>query len=327
MKLIASSIVFFCGGAVLTQAEYVDYIIETHYDANDLQDGISIPHNLSDLASITSQRPVVHKVIYELIAINPSDNADSYILDTKTIYAEAPQAEVTIVSDSSATGIPRTRADQPFYVTYTVNNLKEVEDTRLNSAILVYQTDAGKIFDEDITTNTLAKTKSYNPMSLFTSGTAESLSGSVVFSIVENDQSNTYNDEFASQEILILPKHSGSMTGINDGETYTTLPTVSFTIQNVYPQATVQLRVFKSSEPNNYKAIESSATFLNPKDELLSPGELSSVALNDGYIDSDGEWTVQWVHTSTAWGEEVVDEVQFTYKSTLNIRARISTSN
>jgi hypothetical protein len=142
--------------SVMWAAEYTDYIIETHYDETGAQDGVSLKHELTNLSSLTSQRPVLHKVIYELIAINDDDVTDSYILDTKTIYAEAPQAEITIVSDSSATGIPRTRADQPFYVTYSVNNLQAVEDSRLNSAILVYQTDAGRTFDEDITANVTA---------------------------------------------------------------------------------------------------------------------------------------------------------------------------
>ena len=312
--------------SVMWAAEYTDYIIETHYDETGAQDGVSLKHELTNLSSLTSQRPVLHKVIYELIAINDDDVTDSYILDTKTIYAEAPQAEITIVSDSSATGIPRTRADQPFYVTYSVNNLQAVEDSRLNSAILVFQTDAGRIFDEDITANVTAKTNVYNPMTLFSSGTVESLSGTVIFSVVENDQSNTYNDEFASQEVIVLPKHSGSMTGIVEGETYNNLPSVSFSVQNVYPQATVQLRVYKQGDQANYKAIESSATFLNPKDELLNPEALSSVALNEGYINSDGTWVVSWVHTSTAWGEEIIDEVSFVYKTTLEVRSRISTS-
>jgi hypothetical protein len=89
----------------------------------------------------------------------------------------------------------------------------------------------------------------------------------------------------------------------------------------------MQVRAFKSNDPANYKAIECGATFINPKDELMTPEAINSVALNEGYINSDGEWTLQWVHTSTAWGEEIVGQVNFNYKTSLNVRSRISTSN
>lgn len=308
-------------------AEFTDIIYETHYSDSGDQDGISLPHYVDGKFSITSERPVMHKAVFELISVNVDDPSDSYILDTKTIYASAPKAEIAIVSDSTATGIPRTRADKPFYVTYSVQNLQAVDDTRLNSAILVYQTTGGKVFDESITQNTAASEKSYSPLSLFSGESAESLSGKVTFGLVENNGDDSYNDEFASQEVLILPKHSGSITGIEEGETYNQLPTVQFNVANVYPQATMQVRAFKSNDPANYKAIECGATFINPKDELMTPDAINSVALNEGYINSDGAWTLQWVHTSTAWGEEIVGQVNFNYKTSLNVRSRISTSN
>ncbi|WP_018971006.1 hypothetical protein [Rubritalea marina] len=316
-----------CSLATPTLAEYTDMIYETHYTDTGDQDGISLTHDVDDRFSVTSERPIQHKAVFELVSINIEDPSDSYILDTKTVYASAPQAEIAIVSDSTATGIPRTRADKPFYVTYSVKNLQAVEDTRLNSAILVYQTTGGKVFDENITQNTSAKEKSYSPMSLFSGETAESLHGTVTFSLVENNGTESYNDEFANQEVLILPKHSGSISGIEEGETYSSLPSVQFDVANVYPQATMQVRLFKSDNPSNYKAIECGATFINPKDELMTPESLGATSLNNGYLDSGGEWTLQWVHTSTAWGEEVVDQVSFNYQTSINVRSRISTSN
>ncbi|WP_018970402.1 hypothetical protein [Rubritalea marina] len=321
--------------------DYVDEIWETHYDSDgNEKPGTLRKHSLEDKVSITGEIGVTDKAVYELRSYNDSDITDAYILDTKTIYGFAPQAEVTILSDSSATGIPRTRADKPFYVTHTVNNIQtDSENPHLNSAVLVYATDSGKVFDKVITDNVIAERREYTPSDLFGSSDYYNLEGEVTFYVVQNttstDSTYSYADEFDSQVVKVLPKVQGTLTGFDPEVTYSKLPTLTMNVKNVYPQASLQLRVHPEGDPDNYKVMNCAATFENLTDDLYTPEANITVTLDDELITSDGKWKFKWVHTSTAWGEEEIknfdgstgipdDNIQYT--STINVRSRVSTS-
>ena len=79
-----------------------------------------------------------------------TDTGESWLLDTATVGAYLPTAEIIIDAEDSYAGQPRTRADRPFSVTYQYSGLENDESLPLaaRQVLLVQQAEnSGEVSD------------------------------------------------------------------------------------------------------------------------------------------------------------------------------------
>lgn len=338
MKLIYTTLLL--SALSCSAADYINYIRETHFLSDDpLERPVIEMHNdISNADTTMGKLGVLNKTVYDLYVLETAILKEHH-LDTKTVYTDAPAAALSITSDDIKTDRPRTRADKPFYVTYTLKNLtpeSELDNPRFNSVILQSESSDGKTTTEKLTKNTdLAKKVAYWPLDLMS--TAETtrvdptaVSGEIKFTINENRSRNA--DEFASQSILVLPKHKGTLRGLEAGEKYRTMPTITLDLVNMYPGSTAVLYVYKNDNPSNVKYISGNGKLLALKNDGITPTD-STHTVNDAKVffadevDEEGEWTLVWELTGTPWEDETIAKIPFTMLKTLKVRASITGEN
>lgn len=328
MKKIISTIII--TSTVSSAVEYTNSLLETHFpDPNDPNGFITteLHANIANEDESPGKKGVAYETVYELWATQSDDISVEYKLDTKTVFTGGPAAEITITSADPYTLIPRTRADQPYTVTYSVSDLlseTETDDKRFTSTILYHQ---GKKANDsivagsarEINDNVTAESTQHQPLSLF-SGSSTEVHGVITFSMNENVAVDA--DEFASQSITVLPKHTGSLEGIDEEKIYHTVPSVTINMHNLYPRGDAYLVVFKTSNKGDieeYRIVQNSQ-LQNLTQELKSFDPLTISTLNS-VIDEKGEWTLQ-LRVNTPFGDELVDEKQI--NKTGNIKINVN---
>jgi hypothetical protein len=304
-------------------SEYVNYIRESHFITGKPGE---IPHyeyhtDIQNVDGAKGKLGVLNKTVYDLFVIDQNDLSKEYPLDSKTVYTHAPTAELSIISDGPATSEPFTRADKPFYVTYTVQNLtpiSDIADPRFNSVVLMSETSNKRLTLSTIDDDLKAKTVRYMPMPLMGGSDATKVSGSINFTINENAEIDA--DEFASQDVKILPKHVGSLSGIDSSERYFKVPDATFNISNMYPGSTARIYVYPNNNPSDERTIKNILA-----NQELTDIKDSVIANLDELIDEKGVWTLVAQLTETPWEDEMIDQVSFTKVTNLKVRGNIST--
>ncbi|MBK1830365.1 hypothetical protein JIN77_06490 [Verrucomicrobiaceae bacterium R5-34] len=99
--------------------DYLNFVIQIQNDT------YQTTHKMDDLApsgSATALKGVETSSTFQLWTINRDTGAE-YLLDEKIVSAYHPTAEIAITTNDPYTGVPRTRVDQPFKVSYTMEGL------------------------------------------------------------------------------------------------------------------------------------------------------------------------------------------------------------
>lgn len=121
MKKITAILAFaMVSSSAFANPAYLNFLIQTQNDdANTTHkmDDLEATGNGWALAGVTTSS------VFRLWTINRTTGAE-FLLDEKTVSAYHPKAEITITSQDPYTLIPRTRVDQPFTLTYTVEGLR-----------------------------------------------------------------------------------------------------------------------------------------------------------------------------------------------------------
>lgn len=335
---------------------YENFIVETHYDENDeIVEPLVFHEYLEDTGTIESTNTLEdgHRLLFELIAIqtdqintNQSIEGQSgyveYLLGEQVVWGDSPEAEITITSEDAYTVNPRTRADKPLYVTYTMKNLvpltDEMTDVKMSKALHVYKHGSTVIEIETVDENLTKELVQYWPMDLITNkGDVYNTFGKVYFSMLEFADDSTYSQsDYDSARVRVLRKFTGSLTGVEEGETYNVLPTMSCTVVNSYPASECRILVFDRKFAVSELAIgEEFITAYTPVATITTAQNLGNSSLTQEFsrtlaediVTSDGDWTLAFVHTTDQWGDELIDYKRFKYKTTLEVRSNISTSN
>ncbi len=326
MKLILTAMLL--SSLACSATEYINYIRESHFIT-----GVEgeTPHyeyhtDIENTNDSIGKLGVLNKTVYDLYVLDKYDLTKEYNLDSKTVYTHAPAAELSIISDGPETSEPFTRADKPFYVTYTVKNLTPqsvIDNPRFNSVVLMSETSTQRLTLSTISENLTAHTVKYFPQPLMGGSDATLTAGSIDFTINEN--ANIDADEFASQDIQIIPKHTSSFTGPVAGEEYYTIPNVTLQLTNMYPGSTAILYVYPNDDPTDIRMIPANGQVTNPSANDPHTTEDLSVTGLDALVDEGGDWTLVWMLTETPWTNELLHEVSFHKLIKLKVRANIST--
>lgn len=265
----------------------------------------------------------------------------NYLLDTKYVGTYVPIGTVAIRTEDPYTVIPRTRADRPFYVDYSVSGLltgatdpvasKSVTLLRHvqsygagGTGIGIDRTQATLFSQASLTTNG-AQTLTYAVNSI--PGTDRSkVRGEERFSIFSVADYQSPAAQLASQYVQVWPVADGSIAGITNGQLVRfQLPNLTLTINDIYPDARVYAQAYMGTAVlgTSGSILPGSALIINdtvPQSRVLTLNKYDSV------FTQDGVWTVELL-TSTPFGIDRLAVITFTLNRTIKVNGTVTTIN
>jgi len=268
---------------------------------------------------------------YELWTVANTTPLTNYLLDTKYVSTYIPSATVAIRTGDPYLTIPRTRADQPFYVDVTITGLltgatnpAASESVNLLHYVQSYgvggtgvgidRNQATLLTTASITTNglqTLTYTLTAIPGSPLTKIRGEERFS--VFSLADYQAPST---QLASRFVQIWPVTDGTIAGITSGQVIrTTMPQVTLTLNDLYPNSRSYAQIYKGNP------VLGTAGTVVPGSNLVINDTVPSnrVLLLNGYDSvfyDDGVWTMELL-TVTPFGTDRLAYVTFTLDRTI----------
>ena len=275
---------------------------------------------------------------YELWTV-VSSPLTSYLLDTKYVSAYTPGAALVIRSGDPYPTIPRTRADQPFYVDITINGLlsgatdpaasKSVNLMRYVQSYGVGGTGVGinralatLLTTASIVTNGM-QTLTY-ALNSIPGADRSKVRGEERFTIYSIADYQAPSTQLASQFIQIWPVTDGTITGITAGQTIrTAMPQITFTLNDLYPNSRSYAQVYKGTP-----VLGTTGTMVPGSNLVISDTIPSSRVLlvndYDSIFDDDGVWTMELL-TVTPFGTDRLAYLSFTLDRTLEVNGTFTT--
>lgn len=263
----------------------------------------------------------------------------SYLLDSCFVGSYVPVATVTLRSEDTSSSIARTRCDRPFYVDYTVNGLLSgATDPDPSKSVTLYRyvqsygtngtgigidrTQATLLSQATISTNG-AQTLSYTLTSVPNANRSK-VRGEERFSIYSIEDYQAPASQLASQYIQIWPVADGSITGIASGQLIRfALPTVTLTINDIYPSASVYAQVYKGAAALGTTGTIVSGSALSINDSVPQNRVLTLTGYDSVFTD-DGVWTMELL-TRTPFGLDRLAFVTFNLNRTIQMNSTVVT--
>jgi len=313
--------------------QYLNFLIQTQNDAN------QTTHKLDDIdpsGNATALQGVMGSSVFRLWTVNRDTGAE-YLLDEKTVSAYHPSAEITITTGDPHSVIPRTRVDQPFQLTYTIEGLlpndpqapaaakavlfdhtvtkygpgKEIKDsTAINTTTQVPKT-------QNKTTNETRMTSIIAPNITTVKGEEEftiwALPDGVVSDLTVLDK----------QKVQIWPIATATISPLGGSSAPTTESRLSISLVDLYPYSTTYARI-TNGDPQNphttFTNINTANIIIN--DSTPQDRDFQILNLNE-FMSEAGEYTVQIVH-ETPFGADILAEHMVEKKTKIVINAHMS---
>ncbi|RYZ14670.1 MAG: hypothetical protein EOO70_07480, partial [Myxococcaceae bacterium] len=314
-----------------TGSDYLFWIRQTQLPTNSTWD-ITVQSSGETLSSQLVAAPGCH---FQLWAIHLG-SSQTYLLDSTAVGPYLPHAQVSIATDDPYAPIPRTRADKPFSVTYSLSGL--VSDTSApasaKSAKLLrhvqsygptgtgYPLDRSQatLYDQSTVSSNGTVTLVINPNAI-PGADRPKVRGEERFSIFS--QASIMTDpgsgvsyfmssaELDSQFVQIWPVADASITGITPGQTLgNTVPQLTFQLNDLYPSSTTWAQVYKGAPQLEITGTTIPGSSVTINDTV--PANRSISVSNYGSIfDANGLWTMELL-TETPFGTDRLATLTFT---------------
>jgi hypothetical protein len=348
MKTIASLFVLAGSVAITTAAEeviYTNFIRQFQTPTNVVWDAAASVESQGSQPSDLAINPGGAR--FELWTVSNTPLA-SYLLSTAYVGTYVPVATVTIRSEDPYPTIPRTRADRPFYVDYTVSGLlsgasdpaasKSVKLLRHvqsygagGTGININRSQATLLSQATISTNG-DQTLTYALTSV-PGADRSKVRGEERFSIFSQLDSRTSPEgityvvpetEISSKFIQIWPVADASISGIAQNQIFRfAMPQLTLTLNDLYPSSSTYAQVYKGDP-----ALGTEGTVV-PGSSLVIDDSLpqNSILVLDDYdsvINSDGRWTME-ILTATPFGIDRLAYVSFNVDRTIELNGTFTT--
>ena len=231
------------------QDDYINWIRQIQTETNAA--GVSV-ENIKDVfvesrgTGASALGIPVGGAFFQLWTLN-SVNNESWLLDTATVGANRPEAEIVITARDSHGGVARTRADIPFTVTTNFFNLQAPgegvapELTQVRSYQYVENSGTTSealpiIFDEKVTENgTVARADIFTSILPEGSQPAYKAKGIEHFA-VEMISNRTEELVITTEKIEVYPLTTGELGNFDSSPTIRTLPEyISLKVEDPYP--------------------------------------------------------------------------------------------
>lgn len=281
---------------------------------------------------------------FELWTIKNTTPVQEFLLAEQYVGTFVPQATLVITSEDPYTVIPRTRADRPFGVNFTVSGLlpgagapDAAKSVNLLHHVQTYGTGNGVGIDRSLAT--LIGTKSVNQNSLvgtpFTEPVTEikvpganraKLRGEERYTVMSLKDFQVEAQVLASQFVQVWPVADGSIAGITPNQMIRfALPNVTLTINDVYPDSHTYAQVYKGTVRDGVEGVivPGSSKVINdtvPQDLTLALSGYDS-AFDEG---GDGQWTMELL-TVTPFGIDRLAHVTFNLDRTIEMNTSVHT--
>jgi hypothetical protein len=277
---------------------------------------------------------------FELWTVKGTTPPVNYLLDSRYVGTYVPIAQVAITSLDPYTTIPRTRADHPFVVNVTVSGLLAgAGDPEASKSVTLLQHmqsygTAGTGVGLDRTQATLLGQQSLIQNGTTTlTFTTNSIPGTnrakvrgeqrySVFSIADYQAPAS---QLASQFVQIWPVADGSITGVTNNQLVRfQMPTLTFTVNDVYPGSSVYAQAYKGAPALNTVGTVIPGSAKNYHSQTIPVNHLESVSNFGTVFDEDGQWTIELL-TETPFGLERLHHVTFMLDRTIQMNGSVNT--
>lgn len=275
--------------------------------------------------------------LFQLWTIEQATVKD-YLLDQKLVGAYLPSAAISIRTLDPYSTVPRTRADQPFTVTYNVSGL--LSGTGLPEA-------STRVLLEHHLANYKGEQKSIPAAqaisgSPFTSGylaangtTSQSFTvtnlkaadptlatGEEHFVIHALGDDSAQQTQLATAYVQVWPVASGAIQGIAQGERVRFhAPALTVTLNDLYPRSNTWVQVYKGEPKLNTAGTQVTGSVL-VLDQDRSDSRVLTVSDYDTALTDDGTYTMELL-TETPFGIDRLHYLTFVVDRKLEIRAQL----
>lgn len=314
-------------------SDYLNFLIQTQNDA------AQTTHKLDDInptGNATALQGIMGSSVFRLWTIHRS-TGEEYLLDEKTVSAYHPTAEITIRTGDPYSVFPRTRVDQPFELTYSINGLlpndpqapvaaksvifdhtvtkygpnKEIKDsTSINTTVQTPKSENKTTNETRMTSIIAADITAAKGEEMFT---IWALPDGIVSEVTALD----------TAKVQIWPIATASITphgGMTAPKTETRL---SITLTDLYPYSTTYLR-FCKGDPDNPHTTFTNVNTANVIINDTTPQDRQFEILNlNEFLTESGDYTVQIVH-ETPFGADILASHIVGMKTNITINAHMS---
>jgi hypothetical protein len=277
---------------------------------------------------------------FELWTVKGTTPPVNYLLDSRYVGTYVPIAQVAITSQDPYATIPRTRADHPFVVSISVSGLLAgAADPEASKSVTLLQhmqsygtsgtgvgidrTQATLLGQQSLNQNGTT-TLTFNTNSLPGADRAK-VRGEQRFSVYSIADYQAPASQLASQFVQIWPVANGAISGITNNQLVRfQMPTVTFSVTDVYPGSSVIAQAYKGAPALNTVGTVIPGGGKNYHSETVPGNHLESVSNFGTVFDEDGQWTIELL-TETPFGLERLHYVTFMLDRTIQMNGSVTT--
>lgn len=261
------------------------------------------------------------------------------LLATQFVDAYQTGATVQIQTGDPYALIPRTRVDQPFTVRVHVTGLRPIvpggdltgTSVRFNHTASRYTAGShlpsgsmstSTVFNGTITQNG-QHTFNFTGANLAGSGVSAA-SGEENFTVSSLTALGAIDTTLATGRMQVWPLSTVSIAGISNGTTYSTMPEVTFTYNDLYPDSQTWVQIYRGAPALGTNGTTVTSSIITIED--VTPQDRNFILRNwDNFFQEDGQYTMEVLHT-TPFGTERLAHVTFSTDRTIEINGQIFSS-
>ena len=337
MKTLLLSSLLLCSQAFAAGEGYTNFIRQTQQETGVVWNMPVVPTGQSPSTGVLDSKGA----LFQLWTIETA-TAKDYLLDQKLVGAYLPAATITVKTLDPYTKVPRTRADQPFTVTYQVSGLLAganlpVASTRVllehhtkayttatQTSIPLATAIGGTPFKTAyVTSNTITPgTDLKYPVTNLTAADPSKVKGEEHFVIHALSDGTITQTQLANAFVQVWPVASGVVQGITANQKLRfNLPTLTATYTDVYPDSEMYLQIYKGPQQLGTKGEKiPGSSWVNPY--AYSAGNIVTASDYSSLAPTDGIYTIEML-TLTPFGLERLSYVTFSVDRTLQVNAQM----
>ena len=307
-----------------SEVEYINFIRQIQQDS-----GVEWDISVDAGGEVISPEGVSEDgSFFQLWSIH-TDSASEFLLDEQFVTSYTPNGAITLQTGDPYQPVTRTRADQPFMVTFNVNGLLPsapeiplaAQQVAISHEAFTYPGGVHSLEGiEDPNGTTVLQgyldqngdsTLGYSVTNMVAPDLT-SASGEEIFTISALADYSVSATVLDSKRIQIWPIAEGSLYGHDPADYYEDVPNLTVTLTDLYPASATYLRVYagaSTSNPTDPKIVSASYVLINdsiPQNRSLSLEDL------DGYFTKEGLHTMEILH-QTPFGTDLL------FSSTINV--------
>ncbi|MEK7953782.1 hypothetical protein [Luteolibacter soli] len=336
MKTLLLSSLLLCSQAFAVGEGYTNFIRQTQQETGVVWNMPVVPQGQASSTGTLESKGA----LFQLWTIETA-TAKEYMLDQKLVGAYLPAATVTVKTLDPFDKYPRTRADQPFTVTYQVSGLlagtnlpvastkvlleqytKAYTVTEQKSPLPPASVITGTPFSSAYLTSNGVSTLTF-PVTSLKSTDPSKLKGEEYFVVQALGDGTFTQTQIASGFVQVWPVTSGGVQGITSGQKIRfSLPSLTATYTDVYPGSSVWLQIYKGTQKlGTTGTILPGSTWNNTYE--YSKGNIVTVTDYNSLATTDGDYTIEML-SQTPFGLERLSYVTFSVDRTIQINAHMA---